>query len=141
LPLRPEGRGLRLLTPTYRLVTDKIDRILEESGLVRVSMYDDRSLMTIANEKKEASIYARCLKLSLGKVSTFDQILLILYLYLMASSVSNGDIRLEIEIIMDRRLNLFFLRSPPYKEHLTFYSYAVQSFRRQLLELNASEKS
>ena len=118
---------------TYSFVNNEIDRILKESGLVRISRYDDHSLMAIAKEKKEAEIYARCLKRSLKKVRMFDRIPLMLYLYLMTSSVSNGDIRLEIEIIMDERLNLFFWRFLPRKEHLTLYSFTAQAFRRMRL--------
>lgn len=128
---------LQETAPTLDIVQDRIDRLLQENRLERVSPGALSPTGAILFAKfGRVPLFDRCLQISLREMDRFSALALVWSLYQQTEPPHNWDIRALLESIADKMLDNFFADYLP-DQHLMFYTNAIDVLIRTRMDLTS----
>lgn len=120
-------------TVTPKLLESRIDRLLEDNGLIRAPFEKiSERPNALISEFGYASLFDRCLMLSLSTMDRLSKIELVWSLYQQSESSHNWEFRSIIESVADNLLDHFFFDYLP-EHHLRFYPSAIECLQETRL--------
>lgn len=124
-------------TVTPQLLQSRINRLMRANGLVRVS-FEMLSAKPgeLLGKFSRASIFDRCLRLSLRSMDRLSQIELVWLVYQQSEPAQNWEFREKVEFIADKLLDSFFRNYFP-EHHLVFYSDAIECLQHTRLDMTS----
>lgn len=125
---------LQETAPTLDVVQGRIDRLLQEHKLERVSPGDLSPTGAILLAKfGRVPLFDRCLQISLREMDRFSAIALVWSLYQQTEPPHNWEFRALLESIADKMLDIFFADYLP-DRHLMSYTDAVDVLIRTRMD-------
>jgi hypothetical protein len=126
------------ITIPSKTVQSDIEKLLGASGLIRVNPDEVAVISVIIRKYGHASVFDRCLRLSLKKMDSLTGLTLIWLLYLQAEAAHNWSTRAVVKSIADEHLDNFFEHHLPDNISLDYYTDFIELF--ESVRLDSSDR-